>query len=120
MFLAVIMISKMSGEPLDGLKQDGVMRDLVNILRMNLRRGDVITHFSPTMLAILLPTVDYSSGDGVMERIKKIFYQEYPNSNVLFNYRIAPLTAQTNQVIRHGKAQAEDMPQIQKDLKEET
>ena len=120
MFLAVIMISKMSGEPLDGLKQDGVMRDLVNILRMNLRRGDVITHFSPTMLAILLPTVDYSSGDGVMERIKKIFYQEYPNSNVLFNYRIAPLTAQTNQVIRRGKTQAEDMPQIQKDLKEET
>lgn len=96
------------------------MRDLVNILRMNLRRGDVITHFSPTMLAILLPAVDYSSGDGVMERIKKIFYQEYPNSNVLFNYRIAPLTAQTNQVIRRGKAQAEDMPQIQKDLKEET
>ena len=120
MFLAVIMISKMSGEPLDGLKQDGVMRDLVNILRMNLRRGNVITHFSPAMLAILLPTVDYSSGDGVMERIKKIFYQEYPNSNVLFNYRIAPLTAQTNQVIRRGKAQAEDMPQIQKDLKEET
>ena len=84
------------------------------------RRGDVISHFSPTMLAILLPTVDYSSGDGVMERIKKIFYQEYPNSNVLFNYRIAPLTAQTNQVIRRGKAQAEDMPQIRKDLKEET
>jgi len=55
-----------------------------------------------------------------MERIKKIFYQEYPNSNVLFNYRIAPLTAQTNQVIQRGKTQAEDMPQIQKNLKEET
>ena len=55
-----------------------------------------------------------------MDRIKQKFYQAYPNSTVLFNYRIAPLTAQTNQVIRRGKAQAEDMPQIQKDLKEET
>lgn len=103
MFLAVIMISKMSGEQLDGLKQESVMCDLIHILRMNLRRGDVITHFSPTMIAILLPTVDYSSGDGVMERIKKIFYQDYPNSNVLFNYRIAPLTAQVREVVRRGK-----------------
>ena len=42
---------------------------------------------------MLLPTVDYSTGDGVMDRIKQKFYQAYPNSNVLFNYRIAPLSA---------------------------
>ena len=58
------------------------------------RKGDVITHFSPTMVAMLLPTVDYSTGDSVMERLKQKFYQAYPNSNVLFSYRIAPLNAQ--------------------------
>ena len=46
------------------------------------------------MVAMLLPTVDYSTGDSVMERLKQKFYQAYPNSNVLFSYRIAPLTAQ--------------------------
>ena len=45
-------------------------------------------------LAMLLPTVDYSTGDSVMERLKQKFYQAYPNSNVLFSYRIAPLIAQ--------------------------
>ena len=29
----------------------------------------------------------------LMDRIKQKFYQAYPNSNVLFNYRIAPLSA---------------------------
>lgn len=94
MFLAIIMISRLNGDPLDGLKQESVMHGLMDILRINLRCGDVITHFSPTMVAILLPTVDYSSCDGVIERIKRRFYRDYPNSNVMFNYRIAPLTNQ--------------------------
>ena len=93
MFLAVVMVSKIDGEQMESLKQENVMRGLMEILRMNLRKGDVITHFSPTMVAMLLPTVDYSTGDSVMERLKQKFYQAYPNSNVLFSYRIAPLTA---------------------------
>lgn len=108
MFLAVIMVSKMNGEPLDGLEQEGVMRNLIDILRNNLRKGDVITHFSPTMLAILLPTVDYLTGDGVMERIKKIFYQKYPTSAILFNYRIAPLTAQVSHAVKHEKTRRDN------------
>ena len=94
MFLAVIMVSKINGEQMESIKQENVMRGLMDILRTNLRKGDVITHFSPTMVAMLLPTVDYSTGDSVMERLKQKFYQAYPNSNVLFSYRIAPLTAQ--------------------------
>lgn len=94
MFLAVIMVSKINGEQMGSIKQENVMHGLMDILRTNLRKGDVITHFSPTMVAMLLPTVDYSTGDSVMERLKQKFYQAYPNSNVLFSYRIAPLTAQ--------------------------
>ncbi|MFQ9447252.1 MAG: hypothetical protein ACLR4A_07810 [Christensenellales bacterium] len=94
MFLAVIMVSKINGEQMGSIKQENVMHGLMEILRTNLRKGDVITHFSPTMVAMLLPTVDYSTGDSVMERLKQKFYQAYPNSNVLFSYRIAPLTAQ--------------------------
>ena len=78
---------------LESIRQENVMRGLMEILRNNLREGDVITHFSPTTVAMLLPTVDYNTGDGVMDRIKQKFYQAYPNSNVLFNYRIAPLSA---------------------------
>ena len=27
----------------------------------------------------------------IMERIKRFFYQRFPNSNVMFNYRLGPL-----------------------------
>ena len=93
MFLAVVTVSGTDGGQMESIRQENVMRGLMEILRNNLRKGDVITHFSPTTVAMLLPTVDYNTGDGVMDRIKQKFYQAYPNSNVLFNYRIAPLSA---------------------------
>ena len=93
MFLAVVTVSGTDGGQMESIRQENVMRGLMEILRNNLRKGDVITHFSPTMVAMLLPTVDYSTGDSVMERLKQKFYQAYPNSTVLFNYRIAPLSA---------------------------
>ena len=93
MFLAVITVSGTDGGQMESIRQENVMRGLMEILRNNLREGDVITHFSPTTVAMLLPTVDYNTGDGVMDRIKQKFYQAYPNSTVLFNYRIAPLSA---------------------------
>lgn len=118
MFLAVVMVSRIDGEQMESIKQENVMRGLMEILRMNLRKGDVITHFSPTMVAMLLPTVDYSTGDSVMERLKQKFYQAYPNSNVLFSYRIAPLTARTAdeepQKARRGRKAAAQTPKNKK------
>lgn len=93
MFLGIVMVSKLNGQPMDSMKQGNIMHGLLEIMETNLRKGDIITHFSPTMIALLLPTVDYTTGDIVMERLKQKFYRKYPNSNVLFNYRIAPLSS---------------------------
>lgn len=93
MFLAVIMVSDLSGETMDTIKQNKIMSGLTDILRKNLRKGDTITQFSPTILALLLPTVNYTTGNMVMERVKRLFYQAYPNSNVTFNYRVGPLSS---------------------------
>lgn len=91
MFLAVIMVSDIKGEALDSMRQAGIMNGLMEILKTNLRKGDAITHYSPTMLALLLPTADYKTAGMVMERIKKIFYSQYPVSEVKFDYRVGPL-----------------------------
>ena len=96
MFLAVIMISDHNGQPLEPIRQNAVMEDLIEILRTNLRKGDTITHFSPTILALLLPTVNYTTGNMVMERIKHVFYRTYPTSSVAFNYRVGPLSSDGN------------------------
>lgn len=94
MFLAVIMVSNINGQPMDNIKQDTIMTGLLEILRQNLRKGDTITHFSPTIFALLLPTVNYTTGNMVMERLKQIFYRKYPNSNMAFNYRVGPLSSE--------------------------
>ncbi len=93
MFLGVIMVSSANGKMMEAFKQDGVMQNLLEILRLNLRKGDTVTRVTPTIVALLLPMVNYSTGSMVMERMKKIFYQKYPNSDVGFYYRIGPLSS---------------------------
>ena len=93
MFLAVIMVSNINGQPMDTIKQENIMSGLLELLKQNLRKGDTITHFSPTILALLLPTVNYTTGNIVMERVKRLFFAKYPNSNVAFNYRVGPLSS---------------------------
>ena len=90
-FLGAIMIDKTDGQPMESMKQSNVMRGLINILRLNLRKGDVVAQYSPTMVAVLLPMVNYKTGDSVMERMKSLFYRQFPNSSLLFDYRISPV-----------------------------
>ena len=92
MFLAVIMVGNPDDPTMNSIKQDNIMNGLLEILRDNLRKGDTITHFSPTMFALLLPTVNYTTGNMVMERVKRLFYRKYPNSNIPFAYRVGPLS----------------------------
>ncbi|MBQ8110288.1 MAG: winged helix-turn-helix domain-containing protein [Clostridia bacterium] len=90
MFLGIIMIGT-DDSSFDSIRQDGIMNGLIEILRDNLRKGDIITHFSPSVIALLLPTVNYKTGSMVMERIRGLFYKRYPNSNIPFHFRLGVL-----------------------------
>ena len=94
MFLAIIMISPHNDDETESLRQDQIMEGLQEILRKNLRKGDTITRLAPTIFALLLPTVNYNTGSMVLERIKRVFYSNYPESNITFNYRVGPLSSQ--------------------------
>ena len=91
MFLAVIMIGDPEMRDIGNIQQESIMSGVLDILRSNLRKGDTITHISPTLIAIMMPTVNYSTGNMVMERIKRLFYRKYASSNIAFNYRVGPL-----------------------------
>ena len=67
------------------------MNGLIEILKENLRKGDIITHFSPSVIALLLPTVNYRTGTMVLERIRQLFYKRYPNSDIPFHFRLGLL-----------------------------
>ena len=96
MFLSIIMIASLDGDEMELFKQHDVMQGLIGILKTNLRKGDTITQFSPTSCALLLPTVNYSSGNMIMERVKRKFHLKYPNSNIIFSYRIGPLSSENS------------------------
>ena len=91
MFLGIIMVGESEEGNYDSMRQDNIMNGLVDILRENLRKGDIITHFSASVIALLLPTVNYKTGTQVLDRIRKLFYQRYPNSDILFNFRLVML-----------------------------
>ena len=86
MFLGVVMLS---GKTV--ASREGGMAVLLEILKSNLRRGDIVTRFSDNIVAMLLPTVNYVTGSAVMERIEKLFYSEYPSTSVSFHARISPM-----------------------------
>lgn len=90
MFLGVIMVGGTGGE-LSTVSRESAMAGLQEIMRKNLRKGDIVTRFSPAIYAMLLPTVNYSTGGMVMERMEDLFYEEYPSRVVTIQHRISPL-----------------------------
>ena len=90
MFLGVLMVGDTDDE-ISAVRRESAMAGLQEILRWHLRKGDIVTRFSPAIFAMLLPTVNYATGNMVMERIKDLFYQEYPSRAIPLHYRISPL-----------------------------
>ena len=91
MFLGLIMLGDGEAAAADPILYTGAVAALEEILRRNLRRGDIVTRFDDYVIALLLPTVNYQSGTMVMERIGHVFHATYPREKVPFHYRITPL-----------------------------
>ena len=90
MFLGVIMLDE-TGEKDNAVRRESCMAGLQEILKLNLRKGDIITRFSDNTYAMLLPTVSYASGNMVMERIETLYYREYASLAISLYSRISPL-----------------------------
>jgi len=90
MFLSMVMVGDADDE-ISAVRRESAMAGLQEILRWNLRKGDIVTRFSPAIFAMLLPTVNYATGSMVMERIEHLFYQEYSGRAIPLHYRISPL-----------------------------
>ena len=93
MFLGVIMVvnPEDGSDNISSITRESAMAGLQEIMRNHLRKGDIVTRFAPTIYAMLLPTVNYSTGSMVMERIEQLFYEEYSNRKIALHHRISPL-----------------------------
>lgn len=91
MFIMLMKVNTIDGSPFEPLQLNDIMKRLLEVLRNNLRKGDTVSQFSPTQYALLLPSVNYDTGKLVMERIRRAFYKEQANSNIMLTYRFGPI-----------------------------
>ena len=87
----LVMLRSVDNRPIEPIKLNDMMNGLQEIMRQSLRKGDVISQFSASQFALLLPMDAKESGALVMERIKKNFYKRYSRSNVILSYRVSNL-----------------------------
>jgi len=91
--LGVVMVAGLEDEP---LQLDRTMNGLIDVMRSNLRRGDTVTRQNVNQIAMLLPMASEMQGQMIMERIKRGFYQQFPNSDCRLACRFALLNVATN------------------------
>jgi hypothetical protein len=90
-FLALVSVSQVLEEEPSLLLLDGVMRGLLEILRSHLRKGDVISRYSSTQYAVLLPMGSFAGGATVMDRVKKTFYQHQADNTFKLSFQFGSM-----------------------------
>ena len=90
-YVMLVMLRGMDGKQIEPIKLNNMMNGLQEIMRSSLRKGDVVSQFSASQFALLLPMQAKENGALVVERIKKAFYKRYSRSNVVLNYRVSNL-----------------------------
>ncbi len=88
MFMALISVESEGYRSIKSEKLDKIVNDIIDISANVLRKGDIISRYSPNQIVLLLPMVNVEDGNIVIERIKKTYKKEYPKSNIEMNYDI--------------------------------
>ena len=87
--ISVLPIDNSSEQDL--LRLNKVMEDLISTLKYNLRKGDVISRYGPSQIAVLLPAMNQHAGSIAMERVKKAFYSKHSIPDFTISYKIKPI-----------------------------
>ncbi len=89
--IALLSLSGDRGKELARRSLDLAMDNIEELIRTNLRKGDVITRCSPSQILIMLPQANFENSEMVCKRILRAFSQKYPHSPAVVEYVIYPL-----------------------------
>ncbi len=95
MFMAVMNIESTARKAIKPERLDTIMKCVIDICCKSLRRGDVISRYSPNQVVLLLPMVNVEDGNLVMDRIIKTYKREYPKVNIDITYDIRAVNPDT-------------------------
>ena len=90
-FVALITLTASPSKIPDPQFSAKAMARLKTAICSSLRRGDVVSLFSPTQYVLMLPYLTFENGQMVMERIIRRFKKENPRIPVSLEYRLQPL-----------------------------
>ncbi|MCE5195557.1 MAG: winged helix-turn-helix domain-containing protein [Negativicutes bacterium] len=109
-YIALITVASDKGKdselPAERLRL--VMKKLLNIMKANLRRGDVISRYSSNQYVLLLPSATYENGILILNRILSVYYQHNRRNNVILHCRLQPLDVSTGNY-KEKKESAQEM-----------
>ena len=92
-YIGLMTVMNAEGDDLPNQKtMNRVMDALYDTIRRTLRRGDIYTRYSLNQYLIMLPTTTYETSNMVMERIKKTYRREFPNTPVTVRCSTTPVT----------------------------
>ena len=92
-YIGLMTVMNAEGDDLPNQKtMNRVMDALHDTIRRTLRRGDIFTRYSLNQYLIMLPTTTYETSNMVMERIRKAFRREFPNTPVSVRCSTTPIT----------------------------
>lgn len=89
--LALVSVVGDDGKPLSRRSLDCVIDNLQEIIRSNLRQGDVASRCSVSQFILLLPQASFESSRMICRRITKAFVRQYPHSPAALQTSVQPL-----------------------------
>lgn len=93
MFISLLTIESMGEGSDEALRTENAMNALLEIVKGNLRRGDIVARYSAKQYVILLANVTTETCEMVMERVKTAFYEKHRRLDVKLGYRVRQVGA---------------------------
>jgi hypothetical protein len=89
--LCLLTVAAKDGSELPKRSLDRAMENLQELIRQNLRKGDVASQCSVSQYVILLPRANYENSHMVANRLMTAFYRRYPHSPARLRCVVQPL-----------------------------
>ena len=90
-YLCLLRLSDDDGNLLLIQDLELIMPKLLEVSKKCLRMGDIISRFGISQYVILLPNVNYDTGNIVMQRIKDTFYKKINNNKIHLRFELSPV-----------------------------
>lgn len=90
--IALLSATGLTGEPLPKRSLERIMTQLGQQIRINLRRGDVISRCSTTQYILMLPKANYEDSCMVCRRVINVYHKAYPHTAIRIKFMVQPLT----------------------------